>query len=142
MVPPTRELAFQVESHLTAITKQTAITSVCVVGGMSIQKQQRLLNKKPHLVIGTPGRLFALSGCKLERELSLDQKMLADESQNEWFKMSLNDVKFVVLDEADRLIEPGHFREMMVLLQTIYEGSTVQTFVFSATRVGTQQKYR
>lgn len=55
---PTRELALQIVEHLKAIIKFTPITIIGLVGGMAIPKQQRLLSKKPNIVVATPGRLW------------------------------------------------------------------------------------
>jgi len=56
ILSPTRELAMQVSQHLTAAAKHTDIKVVPVVGGISLQKQQRLLSYKPDVVrLNCPG---------------------------------------------------------------------------------------
>lgn len=60
VITPTRELAVQIEKHLRDIAKYADITIALVIGGMAPQKQERLLNKGPDIVIGTPGRLWEL----------------------------------------------------------------------------------
>ena len=55
---PTRELATQVAAHLTAVAKPLAVRVVAIVGGVSAQKQERLLGYKPPVVVATPGRLW------------------------------------------------------------------------------------
>ena len=60
IITPTRELAVQIEKHLKAVAKYTDITMALVIGGMAAPKQERLLNKGPDIVIGTPGRLWEL----------------------------------------------------------------------------------
>ena len=60
IITPTRELAVQIHQHLKAVAKYTGITMCLVIGGMAAPKQERLLNKGPDIVIGTPGRLWEL----------------------------------------------------------------------------------
>lgn len=51
---------FQVTDHLKQISKGTDIRVVPIVGGMSTEKQERLLKARPEIVVGTPGRLWEL----------------------------------------------------------------------------------
>ncbi|KAG2317750.1 hypothetical protein Bca52824_020872 [Brassica carinata] len=107
---------------------------VPIVGGMSSAKQERLLKGKPEIVVGTPGRLWEL--------MSAGEKHLVE----------LQCLSFFVLDEADRMVEGGHFRELQSIIDLLpvtdkpNEGKTQspepvsdgpkkkrQTFVFSAT---------
>lgn len=60
IITPTRELAVQIEKHLKAVAKYTNITIALVIGGMAAPKQERILNKGPDIVVGTPGRLWEL----------------------------------------------------------------------------------
>lgn len=94
IVTPTRELALQVCDHLKAAAKFTIIRVVPIVGGMAPHKQERLLKQRPHIIVGTPGRLWELMAGG-ERHL-----------------VELQSLSFFVLDEADRMIEKGHFREL------------------------------
>ncbi|KAK3091430.1 hypothetical protein FSP39_019832 [Pinctada imbricata] len=119
ILEPTRELAIQVKNHLVAAAKYCDIKIATVVGGMSIEKQKRVLKKNPEILVATPGRLWEL----IEQEYEY-----------------LSNVKLVqnlVIDEADRMIEKGHFEELTKLLNYIYkkEDTSVrrQSFVFSAT---------
>lgn len=78
---------------------------VCpIVGGMSIQKQERLLSYEPTIIIATPGRLWEL----------LHERM------NPYLNAELPLIDVLVLDEADRMIEDGHFKELKLLLDFIY----------------------
>ena len=62
----------------------------CIIGGMSKDKQLRVIQqKKPQIVIGTPGRLHELLGEEV---------------------LSFSNLKYLVVDEADRMIEMGHFK--------------------------------
>ncbi|XP_041358489.1 ATP-dependent RNA helicase DDX24-like [Gigantopelta aegis] len=121
ILEPTRELAIQVKNHLMAAAKYTDIQIATVVGGMSTEKQQRILRRCPEIVIATPGRLWELIQ---EREPHLSK---------------IEGVHQLVIDEADRMVEKGHFEELTGILQLVNSKensknkSKRQTFVFSAT---------
>ncbi|XP_024025921.1 DEAD-box ATP-dependent RNA helicase 13 [Morus notabilis] len=137
IITPTRELALQVTDHLKAAGKDTNVRVVPIVGGMSTEKQARLLKTRPEIIVGTPGRLWEL--------MSGGEKHLVE----------LHSLSFFVLDEADRMIENGHFHELQSIIdmlpltngpteghpqntQTCVTVSSAQrkrrqTFVFSAT---------
>eukprot|EP00232_Nephroselmis_pyriformis_P027219 CAMPEP_0182852292 /NCGR_PEP_ID=MMETSP0034_2-20130328/86_1 /TAXON_ID=156128 /ORGANISM="Nephroselmis pyriformis, Strain CCMP717" /LENGTH=458 /DNA_ID=CAMNT_0024982993 /DNA_START=42 /DNA_END=1414 /DNA_ORIENTATION=+ len=101
VVCPTRELAMQVSNMLAAVGKELEVRVVPIVGGISQQKQQRLLSKMPPVVVATPGRLWDL--------LSGGEEHLAD----------LSRLSFFVLDEADRMVERGHFQEVSQLIDML-----------------------
>ncbi|NXL27456.1 DDX24 helicase, partial [Glaucidium brasilianum] len=118
VLTPTRELAVQVKHHIDAAAKFTAIKTAILVGGMAAQKQERVLNRKPEIVIATPGRLWELVK---ERHPHLS---------------NLRQLRCLVIDEADRMIEKGHFLELSQLLEILNDSQynpQRQTFVFSAT---------
>ena len=71
---------------------------------MSIQKQQRQLSYNPAIVIATPGRLWELM----------------DEYMEPYLVNGLPMIDILVLDEADRMIADGHFKEMNQILDHIY----------------------
>lgn len=71
---------------------------------MSIQKQQRLLSYKPAIIIATPGRLWELM----------------DEYMEAYLLNSLPMIDVIVLDEADRMVADGHFKELKFILEHIY----------------------
>lgn len=60
ILAPTRELAIQVKDHIQNIAVFTDIKVAAVVGGMSPQKQHRLLKQKPDIIVATPGRLWEI----------------------------------------------------------------------------------
>lgn len=95
ILTPTRELALQVSAHLKAFTKDTAIRTVTVVGGFAMEKQERLLRSHPDIIVATPGRLWDLISSKKYRCLQ-----------------NLSNLQFLVMDEADRLVEKGHFQSL------------------------------
>ncbi|XP_071354991.1 ATP-dependent RNA helicase DDX24 [Trachinotus anak] len=118
VLTPTRELAVQVKHHIDAVAKFTDIKTAIVVGGMAQQKQRRMLKRRPEIIIATPGRLWDLIK---ERHPHL---------------LNLRQLRCLVIDEADRMVERGHFAELESLLEmlnTIHFNPMRQTFVFSAT---------
>lgn len=133
---PTRELAVQVRKHLNDAAEGTEVRTACVVGGMSLQKQSRLLSRRPAIVVGTPGRMSALLGLTKEAEFE----------RCDWLINSLQGLRHLVLDEADRLVEAGHFRELDAILGLVYSSlarpAQLQTFVFSATLTLNPQKIK
>ncbi|KAM4723376.1 ATP-dependent RNA helicase DDX24 [Anableps anableps] len=118
VLTPTRELAVQVKHHIDAVAKYTDIQTAIVVGGMAQQKQRRMLKRRPEIVIATPGRLWDLI------------------KEGHPHLLNLRQLKCLVIDEADRMVERGHFAELESLLEmlnTTHFNPTRQTFVFSAT---------
>ena len=86
---PTRELATQVEEEIRRIGKHSGIRITSVVGGQRIAGQVEALERNPEIVVGTPGRVIDL----LERRL-----------------LWLDNIRFIVLDEVDRMLDIG-FRD-------------------------------
>lgn len=86
ILAPTRELALQVSNHLKVIGEPCGIWVVPIVGGISQQKQERLLSKSPEIVVATPGRLW---------ELMRDGYSHVS---------NLQALSFLVIDEADRMV--------------------------------------
>ncbi|XP_051872979.1 ATP-dependent RNA helicase DDX24 [Pristis pectinata] len=118
VLTPTRELAVQVKHHIDAVTKFTGIKTATIVGGMAAQKQERILNRRPEIVIATPGRLWELIK---ERHPHLSH---------------LKQLRCLVIDEADRMVEKGHFAELSQLLELLQDKEyhpKRRTFIFSAT---------
>lgn len=116
VLTPTRELAIQIKKHLQDVCKYTDIKISTVVGGMAPEKQHRILKKCPEIVVATPGRLWEL----------------IDEGEEHLSKVP--SVKLLVIDEADRMLEKGHFAELSQILNLInIQNSKRQNFVFSAT---------
>ncbi|KAH1256142.1 DEAD-box ATP-dependent RNA helicase 13 [Glycine max] len=129
IIAPTRELALQVTDHLKAVAKHINVRVIPIVGGILAEKQERLLIAKPDIVVGTPGRLWEL--------MSAGEKHLVE----------LHSLSFFVLDEADRMVQNGHFKELQSIIdmlpmsinstednsQHVYQRKKRQTLVFSAT---------
>lgn len=135
IMSPTRELAHQLTEHIKALTSGIANPPyvTAVTGGLSVQKQQRQL-ARADFIIGTPGRLWEVISASITLSKSLKQ------------------IKFLVIDEADRLLTEGHFKEAEEILNALDRQQnaseddednipTRQTLVFSATfHKGLQQK--
>ncbi|KAF4102632.1 ATP-dependent RNA helicase DDX24 [Onychostoma macrolepis] len=118
ILTPTRELAVQVQHHIDAVARFTGVRTAVVVGGMAPQKQQRVLMRRPEIVIGTPGRLW---------------EMIREKQPH---LQNLRQLRCLVIDEADRMVEKGHFAELQNLLEMLNTSQfnpSRQTFVFSAT---------
>lgn len=103
ILAPTRELALQVATHLRTCIEEgdkgkakgpPRVSVAAVIGGMSAQKQRRVLERGADVIVATPGRLW---------DLLQEDDSLASQVKN---------IKFLVLDEADRMIEIGHFAEL------------------------------
>src|ERR1700710_1934056 len=110
IVAPTRELALQVHRELTWLYGHANARVVSCVGGMDPRREQRELAAGAHIVVGTPGRL-----CDHLRRNRLDVSQL----------------KAVVLDEADEMLDLGFREDMEFILKTTPE--TRRTLLFSAT---------
>jgi ATP-dependent RNA helicase DeaD len=110
IVAPTRELALQVHRELAWIYQHADGRVVSCVGGMDPRREQRELAAGAHIVVGTPGRL-----CDHLRRGRLD----------------ISELKVVVLDEADEMLNLGFREDMEFILETTPE--TRRTLLFSAT---------
>ena len=107
---PTRELAIQVAEEITKIGRTKRIKVLPVYGGQPIDRQIRSLKSGVQIVIGTPGRLL-------------------DHLRRETIK--LDHIKFLVVDEADELLDMGFIADMEEIMRTLPPAR--QTMLFSAT---------
>ena len=110
VLTPTRELATQISQNFATYGKYHKLTMALLIGGVSTDEQQRKLGRGVDVLIATPGRLLDL----FERGSLL-----------------LNDVKFLVIDEADRMLDMGFEEALDVIFSPM--PNTVQTLLFSAT---------
>lgn len=110
VVAPTRELAVQVAEELNKIGQFKEIRTLPVYGGQDIGRQIRALQKRPQIIAGTPGRLL---DHMRRRTIRLDQ------------------IKVVVLDEADEMLNMGFIDDIRAILQETPPER--QTLLFSAT---------
>ncbi|KAI6229969.1 ATP-dependent RNA helicase DDX24 [Aphelenchoides fujianensis] len=116
VLAPTRELVLQIHAEFKRIAQFTPFRSVAIIGGLSEEKQERLLGKRPHVIIATPGRFWALV-------------------QRNDYASDFTRLRHVIIDEIDRMVEKGHFREVENILEAIHSNKLpkLQTLVFSAT---------
>jgi len=114
VLAPTRELASQIHDEARKFCYCTGIASVCVYGGADVREQLRLLERGCDLLIATPGRLVDL----IERG-----------------RLSMETVRFLCLDEADRMLDMGFEPQIRRIVEQ--EGMPMveerQTMLFSAT---------
>ncbi|KAL8610764.1 hypothetical protein ACOMHN_016747 [Nucella lapillus] len=111
VLTPTRELAFQIADHFKGLGKSLKVRVTVITGGMDMMKQSQDLAVKPHIVISTPGRLADhIDSCDT---------------------FSLNRVKFLVMDEADRLLDDNFGAQLEPILSHL--PAERQTLLFSAT---------
>ena len=110
VLAPTRELAAQVAENFDAYAKYTKLSKALLIGGTSFKDQDKLIDKGVDVLIATPGRLLD----HLERG-----------------KLILTDVKVMVIDEADRMLDMGFIPD----IEEIFKRTpfTRQTLFFSAT---------
>ncbi len=110
IIAPTRELAVQAAEEMNKLGKVKRIHALPIYGGTSIERQISALKKGVHIVVGTPGRILD----------HIERRTLA-----------LKDVKIVVLDEADEMLDMGFIDDITrILKETPAER---QTLLFSAT---------
>ena len=110
VILPTRELAFQVEETLHKLGKSLGLRTTLLIGGASMYAQKQSIARRPHIIIGTPGRIND----------HLEQRTL-----------SLTSVSILVLDEADRMLDMGFLPQIKKILRTVQKDR--QTMLFSAT---------
>ncbi|MDX2775854.1 DEAD/DEAH box helicase [Streptomyces caniscabiei] len=110
IIAPTRELAQQIDEQFRDFSKGLGLYSTLIVGGVNVDRQIRDLKRRPHVIIGTPGRLKDL----MQRRV-----------------LQLKNMTTLVLDEADRMLDMGFLPDIR---QIIGEMPTDrQTLFFSAT---------
>lgn len=110
ILTPTRELAQQVTQSLKEFAGDRRLWVLTVCGGQSMERQIRSLQKGVHIVVGTPGRVIDL----LERG-----------------KLSFEELRWAVLDEADEMLSMGFIDDVKKILRQ--SPKTRQTVCFSAT---------
>jgi ATP-dependent RNA helicase DBP3 len=114
VVSPTRELAMQTHAAMSSLASLVGLSTVCLYGGTSKDDQRTLLRKNSgaDIIVATPGRLkdFLSEGC-----------------------VSLSDVRFAVLDEADRMLDKGFEEDIKLILGSCPPRERRQTLMFTAT---------
>jgi ATP-dependent RNA helicase RhlE len=110
VLTPTRELAQQVSAASASYGRFLPLRAVAVYGGAPLDKQVKLLHRGADIVVATPGRLIDL----LQRRA-----------------VDLSHVSFLVLDEADRMLDMGFINDVRTIIAAV--PAERQTFMFSAT---------
>ncbi len=111
VLTPTRELAFQIADQFNVFGSSMGVRCAVVVGGVDMLKQALELQERPHIIIATPGRLH--------------DHLLRPNPPN------LALIKFLVLDEADRLLDASFVKDLTFIINKL--PSQRQTLLFSAT---------
>lgn len=111
VLAPTRELAYQISEAFEALGSTISVRSVVLVGGMDMVPQAIAIGRKPHIIVATPGRLL-------------------DHLENTK-GFSLRSLKYLVMDEADRLLDMDFGPIIDKILKVLPRER--RTFLFSAT---------
>ncbi len=113
ILAPTRELALQIDQQVEGLAYFTGLSSIAIYGGgdgMGYEQQRRALREGVDIVIATPGRLISHINSGI---------------------VKLNEISFLVLDEADRMLDMGFKDDILHIVRQIPEKR--QTLLFSAT---------
>ena len=110
VITPTRELAIQIGESFTTYSKYTNVKNTVIFGGVSQRSQTNILKRGVDILVATPGRLLDL----------IDQGYI-----------SLKDIKYFVLDEADRMLDMGFIYDIKKIIAKLPRER--QSLFFSAT---------
>ncbi len=110
ILTPTRELAVQVDKEMAKMSKYKDISTTAVYGQHNISTEIKEINKGVSVITGTPGRVF-------------------DHISRKTIKTK--DIRFLVLDEADRMLDMGFFDQVVQIIKTLPKERV--TLLFSAT---------
>jgi ATP-dependent RNA helicase RhlE len=120
IVAPTRELAQQIDEQFREFSQGLGLYSTLIVGGVNIDRQIRDLKRRPHFIIGTPGRLKDL----MQRRV-----------------LQLKNMTTLVLDEADRMLDMGFLPDIRAIVgemprerQTLFFSATITPEITALTR--------
>lgn len=113
ILAPTRELAIQIENDAKELVKYSNLNVVTLVGGVDFDKQRKLLDENfVDIIVATPGRLIDFTE---QKEVWLDR------------------IEFLVIDEADRLLDMGFIPSVKRIVRYSPRKEQRQTLMFSAT---------
>ena len=110
ILSPTRELAQQIDEQIFALGYHTGLTSATIIGGEDFSKQAKAIRSGIDIIVATPGRL-------------IDQTKVLD--------IDFSHVKFLILDEADRMLDMGFLPDVTKIIKKL--PTERQTLLFSAT---------
>lgn len=119
IITTSHELAFQIEEQFTVLGLGLNLKTTVIVGGTNLINNSKDLEKRPHIVISTPGRLAHLIKDKI--------------------RIPAQYLKFLVLDEADRLFEKKIWKDVNLIIQTLPKKYR-QSLLFSATLESSMEK--
>ncbi|CAG7896003.1 unnamed protein product [Brassica rapa] len=111
VLSPTRELAIQIAEQFEALGSDISLRCAVLVGGIDRMQQTIALGKRPHVIVATPGRLW--------------------DHMSDTKGFSLKTLKYLVLDEADRLLNEDFEKSLNQILEEIPRDR--KTYLFSAT---------
>lgn len=112
ILAPTHELNMQIEAQIRLLAENSAlpITSMSIIGDVNIKRQVEKLREKPHIIVGSMGRILELIKMK---------------------KISAHTIKTIVIDEGDRLLDQNNLQLVKDVIKTTMRDR--QLMVFSAT---------
>jgi ATP-dependent RNA helicase RhlE len=110
ILSPTRELATQIDEQIFAIGYHAGISSATVIGGSDFSVQAKALKAGVDIIVATPGRLI---------------------DQNKVVNIDFSNLEYLVLDEADRMLDMGFLPDMKKIISLLPQKR--QTLLFSAT---------
>ena len=111
IISPTRELSIQIHKVITGIGEfMNNLSCSLLIGGQSMEEDIKILEKRPHVIVGTPGRIHDLIRRK---------------------KINTKTIKLLVLDEADEMLSVGFKEQVYNIFQ--YLNHEIQVALFSAT---------
>lgn len=114
VLTPTRELAYQIAEQFRAFGAPMSARVQVVIGGTDIVEEGMLLSKSPHVVVATPGRLAA-------------------HTRDGGHDFNLKHLRYLVLDEADRLLDASFADDLSSIVASLPDSKRRQTLLFSAT---------
>ncbi|CAG9326874.1 unnamed protein product [Blepharisma stoltei] len=120
ILTPTRELALQTAETIETVGKKAEVKAASIIGGLSSSEQKAILKEKPHIIVGTPGRIVDF----------LDNTNL----------LKLEKIKFLVFDEADRLLSMDFENDIKKIIEKCPESRS--TYLFSATMTSGVKKLK
>ncbi|MBL4936419.1 DEAD/DEAH box helicase [Clostridium sp. YIM B02515] len=112
ILAPTHELVMQIDSVIKSLSENSgaAVTSAAIIGDVNIKRQVEKLREKPHIIVGSTGRIFELIKMK---------------------KISAHTIKTIVIDEGDRLLDDKNIAVVKDIIKTTLRDR--QLMIFSAT---------
>jgi len=112
IIAPTRELALQIYNEAIDLGAHTGLRLAAIYGGEGFLRQEKLLRSGVDIVVGTPGRLLDFARRRI---------------------LDISKVRFLVIDESDRLLDDGFWDELRDILKRLPTPRKRQSMLFSAT---------